>query len=104
MSWSKETMEALHEWLCTDTCFRWQEHDTDRFYLFIGHVWRDCNGKWAEDIAREKIKHKVKEHYPEIDDNFLDEFVENIGSKGTDLLSFLTALKGKGILNELIQV
>ena len=104
MSWSKETMDALHTWLAPDTAHECHQIDNVRYFLFIGHVWRDCHSLWDESIARDRIKNKAKELHPEWSDNFLEEFVEKRRSKGTEILDFLCALNDEGKLNELIPV
>ena len=104
MSWSKETMDALHTWLAPCTAYERHPIDDVRFFLFIGHVWRDCHGIWDEGIARDIIKHKAKELHPEWDDSLIEDFVEKRRSEGTEILDFLCALKNEGKLNELVPV
>lgn len=104
MNWSKETTDALHAWLAPSTSRKHHPIDDARYFLFIGHVWRDYHSLWDEGVARDRIKHKAKELHPEWDVDFLEEFVEERRSKGTEILDFLCVLKDKGKLNELISV
>lgn len=104
MSWSKETMKALHTWLAPDTADKWHPIDDVRYFLFIGHVWRDCHSLWDEAVASDTIKRKAKELHPEWNDEFLEEYVEERRSKGTFILDFLCGLKDEGKLNELVRV
>jgi len=104
MSWSKETMDALHTWLVPCTAYEGHQVDDVRYFLFIGHVWRDCHSLWDEAFARDQIKHKAKDLHSELGDEFLENFAEESSSKGTGILNFLCELKNEGKLNELIPV
>jgi len=102
MIWDKETMEALHNWLAPDTSYKDHPAEDDRFYLFIGYVWRKYHGLWDEQIAREIITHKAKELH-QWEPDLLNEVVEKRMSEGTLILGFLSAIKNEHKLNELIR-
>ena len=104
MSWSKETMKSLHTWLVKDTWYKWHPIDNVRFYLFIGHVWKDCHGLWDEATAREIMISKAKKLHPDLSPDCLDEIMEKRKSEGTLILDFLCELKDQNKLNELIPI
>ena len=106
MNWSEETKEALHGWLGRGAAYKKHPIDNERFYIFLAHVWQDCGTLWDEATAREIMKHKARELHPEAEwsDSFIDSFVRERVSEGTNILEFLVTLKAKGALNELLPV
>jgi hypothetical protein len=98
----QETIKALHNWLSPDTSHKWHPADDVRFYIFIGHVWKNSRGLWNEQIAREIISDKAKALHPEWPQDLLGEVVEGRVSEGTLILDFLCALKSEHKLKDLI--
>lgn len=93
MNWSPETMEALKHWLAPSTSYKSHECDNPRFYLFIAHVWKDCQSLWDERKSVEIMKQEAMKLHPEWDKQFIADFIEKRKSEGTLILDFMCALK-----------
>ena len=93
MNWSADSMEALRRWLGPETAYKWHPIDDAMFYLFIGHVWRDCQSLWDEAEARDIMKREAKSLHPDWSSEFIGDFVEKRQSEGTLILDFLCALR-----------
>jgi len=102
MSWSQQTLEMLDRWIGLDTSYKSHPIDDANFYLFVGHVWRDCRGLWDEQMAREILTRKVKELHPEWPSDLITKIVERRKSEGTLILDFLCVLKNENKIKELI--
>lgn len=95
-------MKALDSWLAPDTAYKGHPIDDTRFYVFVGHVWRDTRGLWDESQARELLKGKIEELHSDWPPDLVDEVVERARSEGTLILDFLCGLKDTGKLKDLL--
>jgi hypothetical protein len=97
-------MEMLDRWIGWDTAYEHHPIDDANFYLFIGHVWKDCRDLWDESMAREILTRRAKEVHPDWDPNLITKIVETRKAEGTLILDFLCALKNSNKIRELIAV
>ena len=104
MSWSKETMDALYNWLARDTSYKAHPIDDVNFYVFIGHVWRDTHQVWDESNVRDILRNKLNELHPDWPPDLTEEVIERGRSEGTLILDFLSGLKDTRKLNDLLPI
>jgi len=102
MTWSKETAAALDEWLGLPTSYEHHPIDDANFYLFVGHVWKDCRGLWDESMAKEILTKRAKELHSDWPPDLITKIVESRRSEGSLILDFLCALKNRNKLKEMI--
>lgn len=94
--WNETTTNALDAWIGPD--WRKARHPIDDgvFHHFVQAVWDQTHTLWDERAARQYIKQRMLEMHPELDDNFLKEFVDDNVDRGTEILNFLTNIKESG--------
>jgi len=102
MAWSNDTMKALNDWPVPDTAFKKHPIDDVRFYVFVGHVWRDIRRLWDESQVRDILKGRIEEMHSDWRPDLVEETVERARSEGTLLLDFLCGLRDTGKLKDLI--
>lgn len=96
MVWSKETEDALDEWVGRSTYHK--EHPTDETYfsVFLASVWNDEHEVWDESEAEERIAQAVIRLHPKFGRDGTREEVKSLVREGTAALKFLSYIQGAG--------
>ncbi len=98
MSFTKKTMTALRGWLAVETCFSDHDLDNERFYKFIYEVWSEKKSFWDEGEAREAILDMTTKFHPTFDKETIEKSIQEMHSKGSTILDFLSFAKDKNLL------
>ena len=94
--WNDATVEALNAWI--GPSWRKARHpiDDDVFHHFVLAVWDETHTLWDERATRDFIRNKMLEIHANLDEDFLKRFVDDNVDRGTQILDFLTNVKGSG--------
>lgn len=95
MDWSDKTNRALKKWLNPGTWYT--DRDEGRFYGFLLAIWDDHQGIWNEAVARETMTRVAIELHPEVVESLVEKTVEEMLTKGTVILEFLSQMKDRGL-------
>ena len=90
--WNEATLNALDFWIEPE--WRKSRHpgDDPAFHQFVLAVWDETHTTWDERETREFIRKRMLNIYPELDEEFLQHFVDANVDRGSEILYFLSTI------------
>ena len=88
--WNEATLNALDFWIEPDWRKAHHPGDDPAFHDFVLAVWDETHTLWDERGTREFIRKRILNIHPELDEEFLQKFVDANVDRGSEILYFLS--------------
>ena len=94
--WNEATLHALDVWIEPEWRKARHPGDCPDFHQFVLAVWDETHTQWDERGTREFIRKRILNIHPELDEQFLQDFVDANVERGSAVLYFLSTIATSG--------